>query len=39
MLLNKTVALNLVRQGHIVEFPESANQAGWDLLVDGPPSK
>lgn len=29
------VALNLVRQGHIVEFPESANQAGWDLLVDG----
>ena len=31
------VALNLVRQGHIVELPESANQAGWDLLVDGSP--
>lgn len=29
------VALNLVRQGHIVEMPDSASQAGWDLLVDG----
>lgn len=31
------VALNLVRQGHIVELPESSNQEGWDLLVDGSP--
>jgi hypothetical protein len=27
----------LLEKGHIVEFPEKANQAGFDLLVDGNP--
>nr|WP_010591217.1 hypothetical protein [Acinetobacter bereziniae] len=31
------VALNLQQQGHTVEFPDSANQAGYDLIVDGTP--
>lgn len=31
------VALNLVREGHTVEVPDSATQPGWDLLVDGSP--
>jgi tetratricopeptide (TPR) repeat protein len=31
------VALDLVREGHVVEVPATANQAGWDLLVDGNP--
>ncbi|KQQ76117.1 hypothetical protein [Acinetobacter sp. Leaf130] len=31
------VALDLVRNGHVVEVPDTANQAGWDLLVDGIP--
>ncbi|MEH1711191.1 hypothetical protein V7G70_11100 [Acinetobacter pittii] len=31
------VALDLVRNGHIVELPDTANQVGWDLLVDGTP--
>jgi len=29
------VALDLAREGHQVEFPESAGQPGWDLVVDG----
>ena len=29
------VAAELASQGHQVEFPETSNQAGWDLLVDG----
>ncbi len=31
------VAINLVREGHTVAMPDTANQAGWDLLVDGVP--
>lgn len=31
------VALDLVREGHVVEVPATANQAGYDLLVDGNP--
>jgi hypothetical protein len=29
------VATKLIEEGHIVEFPAAANQAGFDLLVDG----
>lgn len=29
------VAYNLTQQGHTVEFPDKANQAGFDLIVDG----
>jgi hypothetical protein len=29
------VADQLVAQGHQVSFPETSNQAGWDLMVDG----
>lgn len=29
------VASELVRQGHVVEFPETSNQEGWDITVDG----
>lgn len=29
------VAAQLLEQGHIVEFPATSNQAGWDLSVDG----
>lgn len=29
------VAYNLIQQGHTVEFPDTANQVGFDLLVDG----
>lgn len=29
------VASRLVDQGHVVEFPSTSNQAGWDLSVDG----
>lgn len=31
------VAINLVREGHTVSMPDTANQVGWDLLVDGVP--
>ncbi|NLF44677.1 MAG: hypothetical protein GX581_01265 [Syntrophomonadaceae bacterium] len=31
----RVVAMNLISQGHVVEFPESASQRGFDLLVDG----
>jgi hypothetical protein len=31
----QVVAAQLVEQGHIVEFPATSNQAGWDLSVDG----
>lgn len=31
----QTVASQLASQGHLIEFPETANQAGWDLVVDG----
>ena len=30
-------AAHLASQGHVVEFPDTANQAGYDLLVDGHP--
>lgn len=29
------VAMELISQGHQVSFPDTSNQAGWDLLVDG----
>jgi len=29
------VAARLVDQGHVIEFPATSNQAGWDLSVDG----
>lgn len=29
------VAYNLTQQGHTVEFPDTANQVGFDLIVDG----
>ncbi|MBK6471216.1 MAG: hypothetical protein IPF94_10915 [Betaproteobacteria bacterium] len=31
----QVVAGELVRQGHLVEFPDTSNQAGWDIAVDG----
>lgn len=31
------VAAELQAKGHDVEFPETSNNAGWDLLVDGQP--
>lgn len=31
----QVVAGELVRQGHVVEFPGTSNQAGWDIAVDG----
>jgi len=31
----QVVAAALVDQGHQVVFPETSNQPGWDLLVDG----
>lgn len=31
------VAMNLQQQGHVVELPTNANQAGYDLIVDGTP--
>ena len=31
----RLVALHLEVQGHDVTFPETSNQEGWDLLVDG----
>lgn len=31
------VATRLVEQGHQVSFPEAANNAGFDLLIDGDP--
>lgn len=31
----QVVAGQLVQQGHVVEFPETSNQAGWDIAVDG----
>ena len=33
----KMVALELQGRGHDVQFPETSNQAGWDVLVDGMP--
>ena len=29
------VAAQLVEQGHVVEFPTTSNEPGWDLAVDG----
>ena len=29
------VASQLIQQGHVVVFPETSNEAGWDLEVDG----
>lgn len=31
----QVVAAELVAKGHQVEFPATANEPGWDLLVDG----
>ncbi|MBS7455719.1 hypothetical protein [Coralloluteibacterium stylophorae] len=31
----RVVAARLVEQGHVVEFPGTANEAGWDISVDG----
>ena len=31
------IAQELTAAGYDVEFPETSNQAGWDLLVDGEP--
>lgn len=31
------LAAELQAKGHEVEFPETSNQAGWDILVDGQP--
>lgn len=31
------IAQQLTVAGHDVQFPETSNQAGWDLLVDGDP--
>lgn len=31
----QVVAARLADQGHVVDFPETSNQAGWDLSVDG----
>lgn len=33
----KMVALELQGRGHDVQFPETSNQVGWDVLVDGIP--
>lgn len=33
----QVVAAQLVAQGHQVSFPETSNQQGWDLMVDGHP--
>lgn len=33
----RAAAAHLVSQGHVVEFPDTANQPGYDLLVDGHP--
>ncbi|WP_419872342.1 hypothetical protein [Candidatus Pristimantibacillus sp. PTI5] len=33
----RMVAAELQSKGHEVEFPETSNQAGYDLLVDGEP--
>ena len=31
----QVVAGQLVQQGHVVDFPDTSNQAGWDIAVDG----
>lgn len=31
------LAMELTEKGHEVSFPDTSNQAGWDLLVDGQP--
>ena len=31
------VAVDLAREGHVVEFPDGPAEPGWDLLVDGHP--
>ena len=31
----QVVAAQLIEQGHVVEFPATANEPGWDLAVDG----
>lgn len=31
----QVVASQLVQQGHIVEFPATSNEPGWDVMVDG----
>lgn len=31
----RVVAAQLIEQGHVVEFPDASNQAGWDISVDG----
>lgn len=31
----RVVAARLIEQGHVVEFPGTSNQTGWDISVDG----
>ena len=31
----QVVANQLVQQGHVVEFPATSNEPGWDIAVDG----
>ena len=31
----RVVAAQLIDQGHVVDFPEASNEAGWDISVDG----
>lgn len=31
----QVVANQLVQQGHVVELPDTANEPGWDIAVDG----
>lgn len=33
----RVAAADLVAQGHVVTFPDTSNNPGWDLMVDGHP--
>ncbi|MDE0039088.1 MAG: hypothetical protein OXU77_16285 [Gammaproteobacteria bacterium] len=36
-LMEQLAATKLAADGHVVEVPDTANQPGWDLIVDGQP--
>ncbi|MYF30486.1 MAG: hypothetical protein F4169_16890 [Gammaproteobacteria bacterium] len=36
-LMEQLAATELAADGHVVEIPDTANQPGWDLIVDGQP--
>ena len=36
-VMEQLVATKLAAEGHVVEFPDTANQPGWDLIVDSRP--